>query len=111
MTNPTDPAAVETANRIVREFRPNGWPAKEGEVARLIARYGDQRAADERERVVAWLVARIEGMGEIMNGYIMAGSSLDGPQYRLHLGQHIAYMAMRSFISGCKRDHLKGAGE
>lgn len=33
------------ARRIVADFRPNGWPAKEDEIARLIIRtFGDDAA-------------------------------------------------------------------
>jgi len=71
MTNPTDPAAVEIAARIVREFRPDGWPSKQDEIARLIQRsYGDQREKAAVERVVAALETeqnRLDGEDYIMD--------------------------------------------
>lgn len=47
-----------------------------------------------------WCVKRMEGLSEQMNPYIMAGGSLEDPQYRAQLGEHRGYMAMRSFIHG-----------
>lgn len=64
-------------------------------------------AAQEREAVVRWLremddwcIKRCAKLREKMDPHIMAGGSLDDPQYRCQLGEHRAYMAMRSYIHG-----------
>lgn len=45
----------DIAHRIICEFRPDGWPAKEAETARLIARarLAATRAAEERVEALA----------------------------------------------------------
>lgn len=50
----------------------------------------------------AWCVKRIAALSEQMGPHIMAGGSLTDPQYRFQLGEHRAYMAMRSFIHGSR---------
>lgn len=50
-----------------------------------------------------WCAERIEKLLTGMETYIMSGGKPNNPNYRQQLGQHQAYSAMRSFISGSKR--------
>jgi hypothetical protein len=56
-----------------------------------------------------WCVRQNDELSQAMNPYIMAGGSIDDPQYRQQLGQHQAFMRMRSYIHGALRAHLQGA--
>ena len=47
-----------------------------------------------------WCVKRQAALRKQMDPYIMGGGNLDDPQYRVQLGEHRAYMAMRSYIHG-----------
>lgn len=56
-----------------------------------------------RVDIDAWLKARCEHLSRAMNEHLAGQLSLDDPKYRVMLGQHQAYMTVRSYISGCRR--------
>lgn len=49
-----------------------------------------------------WCKARLDRLTEQASQHIMRGKSLNAPNYRTLLGEHRAYMAMRSFIHGSR---------
>lgn len=49
-----------------------------------------------------WCKDRAARLTEKAGAHILAGRSLDAPRYRMMLGEHRAYMAMRSFIHGAR---------
>lgn len=55
-----------------------------------------------------WCKNRCDKLREKMDPYIMDGGDLDAAEYRRQLGQHQAYMAMRSYLHGAVRALLKG---
>lgn len=55
--------------------------------------------------VDAWCVRRADRISEQANKHILSGKSLNDPGYRMILGEHRAYMAMRSFIHGSLKAH------
>lgn len=55
------------------------------------------RVLDSLDR---WCVKQMACLSAEMQPYLMAGGSTEDPQYRQQLGQHQAFMRMRSFISG-----------
>ena len=59
----------------------------------------------------AWCRKRIAQMTPEQERHVMSGGSLDDPRYRTLLGRHQAYMAMRSYIHGSRRQHLIEKGE
>lgn len=50
-----------------------------------------------------WCKRRAAGLVEKSNQHVLAGRSLTEPDYRLMLGEHKGYMAVRSFIHGTLR--------
>lgn len=91
MTNPTDPAAVEAWDKAHGLFtheqkHPRIRPACDF-AAEAIQAYGDQRAADERAAIIAWLEKQMRESGPV--------------------GWNISMLSLA--IS--RGDHLKGAGE
>lgn len=50
-----------------------------------------------------WCKRQIAKLSAIMNPYVMQGLDLDAPDYRHLLGQHHAFMRMRSFIHGSRK--------
>lgn len=50
-----------------------------------------------------WLRKQCDALTLPMGWHIMAGRSLEDPQYRLQLGQHQAYMRVRSYLSGARK--------
>lgn len=63
MTNQPSDAAKDLSHRIVCEFRPDGWAAKEIEIAHLIDRHREQAVAEERAKIVTWLRGRFDLWG------------------------------------------------
>jgi hypothetical protein len=57
---------------------------------------GDAELADEIDK---WCRRKCAGLSEVMEPFICSGGSLSDPQYRQQLGEHQAYMRVRSFIS------------
>lgn len=49
-----------------------------------------------------WCQRQCEKLGLPMTEHIMDGGSLNLPNYRQQLGQHQAFMRMRSFIHGAR---------
>ena len=47
-----------------------------------------------------WCKARAARISESVCDHLKRGGSLDDPNYRAWLGEHRAYLAMRSFIHG-----------
>ena len=62
---------------------------------------------EEAERGLAvmdeWIVNRQAKLRKGMDTYLLSGGDLNGPAYRQQLGQHQAFMAMRSYIHGSLR--------
>ena len=56
--------------------------------------------SDRLERLDEWCVKRCAAISEQTTPHITDGGNLDDPQYRHWLGQHTAYMAMRSYLHG-----------
>lgn len=56
----------------------------------------------ERVEIDEWCAKRLTNLTERSNQHIKAGRKLDDPDYRLLLGEHRAYMAVRSFIHGSR---------
>lgn len=48
----------------------------------------------------AWLKKQCSRLKARMHPHILKGRSLDDPAYRTDLGQHQAFMRMRSYIHG-----------
>ena len=49
-----------------------------------------------------WCKARSARLSEKAAKHVMSGRRIDDPEYRVMLGGHRAYLAMRSFIHGCR---------
>lgn len=58
------------------------------------------RDTDQWREMDEWCRKRAAVLTERSNQHIRSGRSLDDPDYRLLLGEHRAYLAMRSFIHG-----------
>ena len=59
--------------------------------------------SDQWTEMDEWCAARIERLTAKAGEHVMAGRSLEQPRYRMMLGEHRAYSAMRSFISGARK--------
>ena len=57
--------------------------------------------ADELD---GWIEARVAKVTAKAGKHVMDGGNLNAPKYRTALGKHQAYSAVRSFISGCKKN-------
>jgi hypothetical protein len=51
----------------------------------------------------AWCTKRAAELSGKASEHIVAGRSLEEPHYRTILGEHRAYLAMRSFIHGARQ--------
>lgn len=62
--------------------------------------------SDDLEALDAWCKARAARLTEKAGAHILAGKGTNAPAYRTLLGEHRAYMAMRSFIHGSRASVL-----
>ena len=61
--------------------------------------------ATDIEALAAWCANRCDHLNGRMASYIMGGGNLDDPDYRMMLGEHRAYMKVRSHISRMMKEN------
>lgn len=57
-----------------------------------------------------WCVKQMGKLSDEMHPFLLAGGDLRDPEYRHQLGQHAAFMRMRSYLHGAVRAHLSNQG-
>ena len=55
------------------------------------------------EELDEWIVGRLEKVSYKACKHVIGGGNLNAPNYRTALGKHQAYMAVRSYIRGMKK--------